>query len=67
MIDDEIENCQIIFKNEQSADSTKNSLSEVETTIAKYRNHPSINVIIKKMEKPGNPNFDFNFTSMRKR
>ena len=63
MIDDEIENFQIIFKNERSADSTKNSLSEVEIAIAKYRNHPSINVIIEKMEKPGNANFGFNFTS----
>ena len=63
MIDDEIENFQIIFKNERSADSTKNSLSEVEIAIAKYRNHPSINVIIEKMEKPGNANFGFNFTT----
>ena len=35
----------------------------VEKAIAKYRNHPRINVITEKMEKLGNLTFGFNFNS----
>ena len=56
MIDNEIEIAKLI------AVSTENTLSEVEIDIAKYRNHPSINAIIEKMEKLGNPTFGFNST-----
>ena len=75
MIDDEIETAKLfneyfvnivqklgIFTKEQNAVSTKNSLSEVEVAIAKYRNHPSINAITEKIEKLGNPTSGFNFT-----
>ena len=51
-----------IFTKEKSAVSTENSLSEVEIAIVKYRNHPSINAIIEKMENLGNPTFGFDFT-----
>ena len=51
-----------LFTKEQSAISTKNSLSEVEIAIAKYGNHPSITAITEKMEKLGNPTFGFDFT-----
>ena len=52
-----------LFTKEQSAISTENSLSEAETAIAKYGNHPSIIAITEKMEKLGNPTFGFDFTS----
>ena len=55
-----------LFTKEQSAISTKNSLSEVEIAIAKYGNHPSIIAITEKMEKVGNPTFGFDFTSYEK-
>ena len=45
---------------------TENSLSEVEIAIAKLENHPSIIVIIEKMEKLGKPTFGFDFTSYEK-
>ena len=55
-----------IFKNtiqkntkEQSAISTKNSISDVKIPIAKYRNHLSIIAITEKMEKLGSPTFGF--------
>ena len=54
-----------LFIKEQRAVSTENSLTEVEIAIAKYRIHPSINVIIEKMEKLGNPSFGFDFTSCK--
>ena len=63
MIDDEIEIAKLfneyfvnivkklgLFKEEQSAISTENSLSEVEIAIAKYGYHPSIIAITKKMD-----------------
>ena len=43
----------------------ENSITEVEIAIAKYRIHPSVNVIIEKMEKLGNPSFGFDFTSCK--
>ena len=52
-----------LFTKEQSAISTENSLSEAETAIAKYGNHPSIIAITEKMEWLGNPIFGFDFTS----
>ena len=55
-----------IFKNtiqkntkEQSAISTKNSISDLKIPIAKYRNHLSIIAITEKMEKLGSPTFGF--------
>ena len=42
---------------------TKNSLSEVEIAITKYRNYPSKIAVTEKMEKLGNPTFGFDFTS----
>ena len=52
-----------LFTKEQSAVFTKNSLSVVEIAIAKYKNYLSIITITEKMEKLGNPTFDFDFTS----
>ena len=43
--------------------STTNQLSEVEMAIIKYKNHPSIKAITDRMEKLGNPIFNFKFTS----
>ena len=47
----------------ESATFTENNLSEVETALKKYRNHPSITVITKKMKNLGNSTFCFNFVS----
>ena len=46
-----------LFTKEQSTISTENSLSELETAIAKYEHHPSIIAVTEKMEKLGNPTF----------
>ena len=40
-------------------------LSELEIAIGKYRNHPSINFITKKMEKLWNLTFVYDFTSYK--
>ena len=75
MIDDEIEIANLfdeyfiniikklgIFAKEKKCSFHRNSLSEAEIAIAKYRNHPSINVITEKMGKFRNLIFGFDFT-----
>ena len=52
-----------ILKEEQTAYSATNQLSEVEMAIIKYKNHPSIKAITDRMEKLGKPTFNFKFTS----
>ena len=52
-----------LFRKEQSAISTENSLSKVEIAIAKYGHHSSIIATTEKMEKLDNPTFGFDFTS----
>ena len=52
-----------LFRKEQSAFSTENSLSKVEIAIAKNRSHSSIIATTEKMEKLDNPTFGFDFTS----
>ena len=51
-----------IYKRTNSSFQRK-YLLEVEINIAKYRNHAGINAITEKMEKLGNPKFDFYFNS----
>ena len=76
MIDNEIEIAKIfkeyfanIVKNlgilteKESATFTENNLSEVEMTFKKYKNHPSVNAITKRMKILGNFTFSFNFIS----
>ena len=48
----------------ESATFTENSLSEVEMALKKYKNHPSITTITKRMKNLGNFTFSFNFTHM---
>ena len=43
--------------------SAANQLSEVEMAIIKYKNHPNKKAITDRMEKLGNPVFNFKFTS----
>ena len=52
-----------ILTEEQTMYSAANQLSEVEMAIIKYKNHPSIKTITDRMEKQGNPIFNFKFTS----
>ena len=52
-----------ILTEEQTIYSAANQLSEVEMAIIKYKNHPSIKAITDRMEKLGNPIFNFKFTS----
>ena len=47
----------------ESATFTKNNLSEVEMGLKKYKNHPSITAITKRMKNLGNFTFSFNFIS----
>ena len=47
----------------ESATFTENSLREVEMTLKKYKNHPSITAITKRMKSLGNFTFSFNFIS----
>ena len=76
MIDDESEIAKIfneyfvnivkklgILTEEQTMYSSGNQLSEAEMAIIKYKNHPSIKAITDRMEKLGNPIFNFKFTS----
>ena len=37
----------------------------MELAIAKYKNHPGMDAITKKMEKLGNPTFDVDFFSYK--
>ena len=68
-IDDEIEIIKLFNKYfvDIVKNSTENSLSEVQISIAKYRNHSSIITIAEKMEKLGNPTTGFDFTSYEER
>ena len=52
-----------ILTEEQTTYSATNQLSEVETAIIKYKNHPSITAITDRMEKLGKPTFNFKLTS----
>ena len=52
-----------ILTEEQTMYSAANQLSEVEMAVIKYKNHPSIKAITDRMEKLGNPIFNFKFTS----
>ena len=52
-----------ILTKEQTMYSAANQLSEVEMAIIKYKNHPSIKAITDRMEKLGNPIFNFKLTS----
>ena len=52
-----------ILTEEQTMYSTANQLSEVEMATIKYKNHPSIKAITDRMEKLGNPIFNFKFAS----
>ena len=76
MIDDESEMAKIfnehfvniakklgILTKEQIMYSAANQLSDVEMAIIKYKIHPSIKAITGRMEKLGNPIFNFKFTS----
>ena len=47
----------------ESATFTENNLSEVEIALNKYKNHPSINAITKRMKNLSNITFNFNFIS----
>ena len=47
----------------ESATFTENNLSEVEMALKKYKNHPSITAITKRMKNLGNFTFSFNFIS----
>ena len=47
----------------ESASFAENNLSEVEMALEKYKNHPSITAITKKMKNFGNFTFSFNFIS----
>ena len=45
----------------ESATFTENDLSEVEMALKKYKNHPSITTITKRMKNLGNFTFSFKF------
>ena len=47
----------------ESATFTENNLSEVEMALKKYKNHPSITAITKRMKNLGNFTFSFNYIS----
>ena len=47
----------------ESTTFTENDLSEMEMALKKYKNHPSINAINKRMKNLGNFTFSFNFIS----
>ena len=47
----------------ESATFTGNNLSEVEIALNKYKNHPSVNAIAKRMKNLSNITFSFNFIS----
>ena len=47
----------------KSGTFTENNLNEVEMALKKYKNHPSINTITKRMKNLGSFTFSFNFIS----
>ena len=57
-----VKNSGILIEKE-SATFTENNLSEVGIALKKYKNHPSINAIIKRMKSLSNFTFSFNFIS----
>ena len=57
-----VKNLGILIEKE-SATFTENNLSEVEIALNKYKNHPSINAITKRMKNLSNITFSFNFIS----
>ena len=57
-----VKNLGILIEKE-SASFTENNLSEVEIALNKYKNHPSINAITKRMKNLINITFSFNFIS----
>ena len=52
-----------ILTEKESATFTENDLNEVEMALKKYKNHPSIIAITKRMKNLGNFTFSFNFIS----
>ena len=52
-----------ILTEKESATFAENSLSEVEMALKKYKNHPSLTAITKRMQNLGNSTFSFNFIS----
>ena len=52
-----------ILTEKESATFTEDNLSEVEIALNKYKNHPSINAITKRMKNLSNFTFSFNFIS----
>ena len=52
-----------ILTGKESTTFSENNLSEVEIALKKYKNHPSINAITKRMKDMGNFTFGFNFIS----
>ena len=52
-----------IVEEKESGTFTENNLSEVEEALKKYKNHPSINAINKRLKNPGNFTFSLNFIS----
>ena len=52
-----------ILTEKESATFTENNLSEVEMALEKCKNHPSINVISKRIKNLGDFTFSFNFIS----
>ena len=57
-----VRNLGIVIEKE-SGTFTENNLSEVEVALKKYKNHPIINAITKRMKDLGNFTFSFNFIS----
>ena len=57
-----VKNLGILIEKE-SATFTENNLSEVEIALNKYKNHPSINAITKRMKNLSKITFSFNFIS----
>ena len=57
-----VKNLGILIEKE-SATFTENNFSEVELALNKYKNHPSINAITKRMKNLSNFNSSFNFIS----
>ena len=53
----------VILIEMESATFTENGLSEVEMALKKYKNHPSITAITKRMKTLDNFTFSFNFIS----
>ena len=57
-----VKNLRILIEKE-NVTFTENNLSEVEIALNKYKNHPSINAITKRMKNLSNITFSFNFIS----